>query len=72
MRDRDGVEVEVEVDDEDDDGRERSLARIRSWGSVRGRVVGKTYWVFCGVSPVGVYSFKGAPVISWRRVESGI
>ena len=40
MRDSDGVEVE---DDDEDDGRERSLAKMRSWGSVRGRVVGKTY-----------------------------
>lgn len=30
------------TEDEDEDGRE-SLARIRSWGSVRGRVVGKVY-----------------------------
>lgn len=30
------------TEDEDEDGRE-SLARIRSWGSVQGRVLGKVY-----------------------------
>lgn len=32
-----------EGSEDEDDGRERSLAKIRSCGSVRGRVVGKLY-----------------------------
>jgi hypothetical protein len=60
------------VDDDDDEvehgvldglgivgsGRPRLLAMMEAWFSVRGRVVGYVHSLFCGVSPVGMYSVK--------------
>jgi len=45
--------------------------RRAEWGWVRGRVVGYWYCVFRGVSPVGVYSIRGAFVMLARRSDSG-